>query len=69
MRTENEELEVKKGCFVVHPQGELHEFTTGQERTILFRVRYGNSMISRTKDWPTNPTWQATDQDREYFSA
>ena len=68
MRTENEELKVKKGCFVVHPKGELHEFTTGQERTILFRVRYGNSMISRTKDWPTNPTWQATDQDREYFS-
>ena len=30
MRTENEELKVKKGCFVVHPKGELHEFTTGQ---------------------------------------
>jgi quercetin dioxygenase-like cupin family protein len=68
MLTDNEELKVKKGCFVIHPKGELHEFTTGKDRTILFRVRYGKSMISRTKDWPTNPKWKATDTDREYFS-
>ena len=38
MRTENEELEVKKGCFVVHPKGELHEFTTGpRENNIVPR--------------------------------
>ena len=69
MRTENEELEIKKGCFVVHPKGELHEFTTGDDRTILFRVRYGESMASRTKNWPTNTAWQATAQDLEYFSS
>ncbi len=69
MRTENEELEIKKGCFVVHPKGELHEFTTGEDKTILFRVRYGESMVSRTKNWPTNTAWQATAQDLEYFSS
>ena len=49
MRTIDEEIEIKKGGLVVHPRGELHEFTNGPERTILFRVRYGKTMVSRTK--------------------
>lgn len=67
MRTLDQEVEVKKGGLVVHPKGELHEFTNGPERTILFRVRYGDAMTSRTKDWHTNPAWQPNDEDHAYF--
>ncbi|MBT5799177.1 cupin domain-containing protein [Alphaproteobacteria bacterium] len=67
MRTLDQEVEVKKGGLVVHPKGELHEFTNGPERTILFRVRYGEAMTSRTKDWHTNPAWQPNDEDHAYF--
>jgi len=67
MRTLDQEVEVKKGVLVVHPKGELHEFTNGPERTILFRVRYGEAMTSRTKDWHTNPAWQPNDEDHAYF--
>ena len=68
MRTLDEEIEVAKGGLVVHPRGELHEYTNGPERTILFRVRYGDSMTTRTKNWPTNPEWKATAVDLEYFA-
>ena len=68
MRTLEQEIEVKKGGLVVHPRGELHEYTNGSERTILFRVRYGDSMTTRTKNWPTNPAWQPNDVDLNYFA-
>ncbi|CAI8334358.1 cupin domain-containing protein [Alphaproteobacteria bacterium] len=67
MRTIDEEIEIKKGGLVVHPRGELHEFTNGPERTILFRVRYGKTMVSRTKEWPTNASWEPNKEDLNYF--
>ncbi len=67
MRTIDEEIEIKKGGLVVHPHGELHEFTNGPERTILFRVRYGKTMVSRTKEWPTNASWEPNKEDLNYF--
>jgi uncharacterized cupin superfamily protein len=67
MKTIIEEVEVKKGGLVVHPRGELHEYINGSERTVLFRVRYGESMISRTKDWPTNLSWSPSQEDIDYF--
>ena len=67
MRTIDEEIEIKKGGLVVHPRGELHEFTNGPERTILFRVRYGKTMVSRTKGWPTNASWEPNKEDLNYF--
>lgn len=67
MRTIDEEIEIKKGGLVVHPRGELHEFTNGPERTILFRVRYGKAMVSRTKEWPTNASWEPNKEDLNYF--
>ena len=51
----------------MHPRGELHEYINGSERTVLFRVRYGESMISRTKDWPTNLSWSPSQEDIDYF--
>lgn len=67
MRTIDEEIEIKKGGLAVHPRGELHEFTNGPERTILFRVRYGKTMVSRTKEWPTNASWEPNKEDLNYF--
>ena len=67
MRTDSGEVEVRKGGLVVHPRGELHEYINGEYRTILFRVRYGESMISRTKDWPTNEAWKPSQEDIDYF--
>ena len=68
MRTLEQEIDVRKGGLVVHPRGELHEYTNGPERTVLFRVRYGDSMTTRTKNWPTNPAWQPNERDLNYFS-
>jgi quercetin dioxygenase-like cupin family protein len=67
MRTDSGEVEVRKGGLVVHPRGELHEYINGENRTILFRVRYGDSMVSRTKDWPTNEAWKPSQEDIDYF--
>jgi len=67
MKTPTETVDVVPGSFVVHPPGELHEWQTGPERTLLFRVRYGNDMAGRTKEWPTNADWKPRPEDAEYF--
>jgi quercetin dioxygenase-like cupin family protein len=69
MKTPTETVTVAPGSFVVHPPGELHEWQTGPERTLLFRVRYGNDMAGRTKEWPSNPGWRPRPEDAEYFQA
>jgi hypothetical protein len=68
MRTPDETVTVVPGCFVVHPPGELHEWITGPERTLLFRVRYGGDMSGRTKEWPSNPDWRPRPEDVDYFA-
>lgn len=50
MRTQSETVAIRPGGFVVHPADELHEYENGPERTLLFRVRYGTSMASRSID-------------------
>ncbi|MFC1665017.1 cupin domain-containing protein [Pseudomonadota bacterium] len=50
MRTEKEVVDIIPGAFVVHPRGEYHEYTNGPERTLLFRVRYGDDMKSSNRD-------------------
>ena len=69
MRTPTGTVEVKPGSFVVHPRGELHEYINGPERTLLFRVRYGDDMSTRTKDWPSNPDFLPRPGDPEWFAA
>ena len=39
MKTPDRTVDIKPGGFVVHPPGEVHEYTNGPERTLLFRVR------------------------------
>ena len=67
MRTPTETIEIEPGSFVVHPRGELHEYANGPQRTLLFRVRYGDEMSGRTKEWPSNPDWTPRPQDIAYF--
>jgi quercetin dioxygenase-like cupin family protein len=69
MRTPSGVVDVKPGSFVVHPRGELHEYINGPQRTLLFRVRYGDDMSTRTKDWPSNSDFQARPGDPEWFAA
>jgi mannose-6-phosphate isomerase-like protein (cupin superfamily) len=63
MKTPERTVSVKPGCFVVHPPGELHEYTNGSERTVLMRIRYGADMASRIIAWPSNPEWVPRPQD------
>jgi quercetin dioxygenase-like cupin family protein len=67
MRTPSETVNVTPGSFVVHPRGELHEYENGPQRTLLFRVRYGEDMSTRTKEWRKNTSWQSRPEDAEYF--
>jgi quercetin dioxygenase-like cupin family protein len=69
MRTPAETIEIVPGAFVVHPRGELHEYVNGPQRTLLFRVRYGEEMSGRTKEWPSNPDWKPRAEDIDYFNA
>jgi hypothetical protein len=36
---------------------------------LLFRVRYGDDMSGRTKEWPSNPDFRPRPEDAEYFKA
>jgi len=56
---------VTPGSFVVHPPGELHEYVNGAERTLLFRVRYGDDMASRAIRWRGQPNWKPRPEDAE----
>lgn len=67
MTTPDGTVDVKPGSFVVHPPGEVHEYANGPERSLLFRVRYGDDMASRALNWPTNTDWQPTEADKAYF--
>ena len=67
MRTPDQTVAVTPGSFVVHPPGELHEYENGLQRTILFRVRYGNDMGTRFLDWRGKAEWKQTRDDAEYF--
>ena len=67
MRVPNTIVDIVPGSFVVHPAGELHEYENGPQRTLLFRVRYGQDMSWCTKEWRGNPDWKPTDADIAYF--
>ena len=68
MRTPTGTVEVKPGSFIVHPRGELHEYINGPQRTLLFRVRYGDDMSTRSKEWPTNPDFKSRPEDAAWFA-
>jgi len=67
MKIPDKVIDVVPGAFVVHPAGELHEYENGVQRTLLFRVRYGDDMVVRIKEWRGNPNWKPTEADVAYF--
>jgi len=34
----------------------------------LFRVRYGDDMSTRSKEWPTNPDFKSRPEDAAWFA-
>jgi len=67
MRTPTEMVEIVPGAFVLHPPGELHEYENGPQRTLLFRVRYGPDLGTRTIAWRTQDSWAPSQQDLDYL--
>jgi quercetin dioxygenase-like cupin family protein len=67
MRTPDQVIDVTPGSFVVHPQGEVHEYINGPERTLLFRIRYGSDMVSRHAGWSGRADWNQRPEDAQYF--
>ena len=67
MKTPEARVKIEIGGVVVHPPGELHEYSNGPKRSLLIRVRYGANMFARVKEWPTNPSWVPDKEDLEYF--
>ena len=67
MRTPERTVDVVPGSFVVHPRGEVHEYSNGPQRTLLFRVRYGAAMFARRVSWEARPGWKQSDEDIEFF--
>ena len=69
MRTPERTIDVMPGSFVVHPKGELHEYINGPERTLLFRVRYGDDMATRHMANRQHKDWTQGAADAEFFRA
>lgn len=69
MRTPERTVEIVPGTFVVHPRGEMHEYVNGPQRTMLFRVRYGDAMKPRFAENRQLPGWRQSPEDAEFFRA
>ncbi len=67
MRTPAGTVAIVPGAFCVHPPAEVHEYINGPQRSLLFRVRSGPDMATRTLEWPTNPAWKASAEDVAYY--
>jgi quercetin dioxygenase-like cupin family protein len=67
MRTPTTAVAVVPGAFVVHPPGEVLEYANGSQRTLLFRVRYGDDMESRHAAWRGRADWTQSAEDAEYY--
>jgi len=62
-------IDIVPGALCVHPPGELHEYANGDQRTVLFRVRYGGPTTTMIREWRGNANWQSKPEDITYFSA
>jgi quercetin dioxygenase-like cupin family protein len=68
MHTPEKTVDIVPGSFVVHPMGELHEYENGPQRTLLFRVRYGQDTVMRHIGWRGHPDKPPSKDDAEYFA-
>ena len=64
MTTDEKVVEMSPGDFVIHPRGEVHEYENGSERSVLFRVRYGEARAFSAvrKGWRGNPDFKKEDE-------
>jgi quercetin dioxygenase-like cupin family protein len=69
MRTPEERVPLTPGSLVLHPEGEIHEYENGPARSVLFRVRYGGSVVGHTLEWRGRPGWRQPPEDVSYFAA
>jgi quercetin dioxygenase-like cupin family protein len=69
MRAPDREIEVVPGSFVIHPPGEVHEYENGPQRTLLFRVRIGDDMVSRHRADRGTSNWTQSQEDAAYYAA
>ncbi len=67
MRTPERTVDIVPGSFIVHPPGDVHEYSNGPQRAVLFRVRWGASMVSHALSWDSHPGWKAKDEAIEFF--
>ena len=68
MRTPTGSVAVVPGALCVHPPGEVHEYINGPQRSLLFRVRYGEDILTHTLEWPTNPSFVQSAADAAYYA-
>ena len=68
MNVNGETVDISPGKCIVHPPDELHEYVNGPERSLLFRVRYGDDMATRIKDWQSHEPWEPNEDDIAYFA-
>jgi quercetin dioxygenase-like cupin family protein len=68
MRTPDREIEIVPGSFVVHPPGEVHEYENGPQRTLLFRIRIGDEMVSRHRANRGVTNWTQSRDDAAYYA-
>ncbi|MDP6367366.1 MAG: cupin domain-containing protein [Nitrospinota bacterium] len=62
MTTDEGKEVITPGSFVIHPHGEYHEFESGPERTLIFRLRLGANTNTHRREWRGNPDWKPEDQ-------
>lgn len=67
MRVPGRTVRVTPGSFVVHPPAEVHEYVNGGQRTVLFRVRYGEDRSSRHFHDRGTTGWMQSERDAAYF--
>lgn len=51
----------------MHPPGEAHEYVNGPQRTLLFRVRYGEDRSAQHVHDRGTPGWEQSERDAAYF--
>ena len=50
MIVNEKQIAIDPGQFILHPPGEIHKYVNGDQRTLLFRIRYGQDFASEHID-------------------
>ena len=50
MIVNEKQIAIDPGQFTLHPPGEIHKYVNGDQKTLLFRIRYGQDFASEHID-------------------